>query len=123
MYKLCFLAHRLFFLFRPRVFSRALGSLARREPAGTPRRKCGPWPTTVARVLRVQSRKSPRGGIPSTWGHPGPCKLTYRSKECPTAHVISGILNVINVVKHYLLGDGKVFPDTNMPDMRPLLIQ
>ena len=31
-------------------------------------------------------------------------------KECPTAHVISGILNVINVVRHYFLGDGKVFP-------------
>ena len=22
-----------------------------------------------------------------------------------------------------LLGDGKIFPDTNMPDMRPLLVQ
>ena len=42
---------------------------------------------------------------------------------CPTAHVISGILNVLNVVRHYLLGDGNFFPDTNMPDMRPLLIQ
>ena len=42
-----FFAHRRFFLFRPRVFSRALGSGARREPARTPRRRCspgrGPW--------------------------------------------------------------------------------
>ena len=42
-----FFAHRHFFLFRPRVFSRALGSRARREPARTPRRKCGPWPRSV----------------------------------------------------------------------------
>ena len=32
-----------------------------------------------------------------------------RIKECPTAHVISGTLNVIYVIRHYLLGDGKVF--------------
>ena len=50
-----FLALRLFFLFRPRVVSRALGSVTRREPAGTPGRKCGPWPTSVARALEVQS--------------------------------------------------------------------
>ena len=38
-------------------------------------------------------------------------------------NVISGILNVINVIRPYLLGDGKFFPDTDMPDMRPLLTQ
>ena len=28
----------------------------------------------------------------------------YKLKECPTAHhVISGILNVVNVVRHYLV--------------------
>ena len=27
----------------------------------------------------------------------------YKLKECPTAHVISGILNVVNVVRHYLM--------------------
>ena len=96
-----FLAHRHFFLFRPRVVSRAIGSIARREPAGPPRRRCGPWPTPVARALGVQNSNSPRGGITSTLSHPGPCKPTYRLKECPTAHVISGILNVINIFRHY----------------------
>ena len=65
-YKCVLLAHRHFFLFRPRVFSRALGSVACREPAGTTRRKCGPWPTSVARALGLQSWTSPRGGVPST---------------------------------------------------------
>ena len=37
-----FFAHRRFFILRPRVFSRALGSGACREPARTPRRRCGP---------------------------------------------------------------------------------
>ena len=123
MPKYVFLAHRHFFLFRPRVFSRALVPGARREPAGAPRRKCGPWVTSVARALGIQNGKSPRGGIPSTQGHPGPCKPTQRRKECPTARVISGILIVINVVRHYLFGDGFFFPDTNLPAMRPLLIQ
>ena len=27
----------------------------------------------------------------------------YKLKECPTAHVISGILKVVNVVRHYLV--------------------
>ena len=35
---------------------------ARPDPA----RKFGPWPRSVARALGVQSRKSARGGIPST---------------------------------------------------------
>ena len=46
-----------FFLFRQRVFSRALGSGARREPARTPRRKCGPWPRSVTHALGVQSHE------------------------------------------------------------------
>ena len=39
-----------------------------------------------------------------------PLQTHVQVKECPTAHVISGMLNVINVVRHYLLGDAKVFP-------------
>ena len=39
MYKCIFWANGIFFLFPPRVFSRALGSVASREPAGTPGRK------------------------------------------------------------------------------------
>ena len=42
IYKCVFLAHRHFFLFRPRVFSRVLGSVARREPVRTPRASLGP---------------------------------------------------------------------------------
>ena len=51
MSKCVFLALWHFFLFRPLVFSRALGSVARREPARTPRRKFGPWSMSVARAL------------------------------------------------------------------------
>ena len=39
------------------VFPRALGSVGRREPARTPRHKCGPWSRSVARALGVQSRE------------------------------------------------------------------
>ena len=42
MYKYVFLALRCSFLFRPQVFSRVLGSVARREPARTPRASLGP---------------------------------------------------------------------------------
>ena len=61
-----FLAHRQFYLFRPRVFSRALGSGARRQLAQTPRRKCGPWPRSVARALGINGRENWRV---TTGGH------------------------------------------------------
>ena len=80
-----------------------LGSGARREPARTPRRKRGPWLRPIARALGFQSHMKPRGGILSTYSHPGPCKPTYRSNKCPTAHVISRIFNVVNVVRHCLV--------------------
>ena len=59
MYKCVFLAHQHFFLFRPRVFSRALDSVARMEPGRTPRVSLGPdrgpwhvlWGFKVARPL------------------------------------------------------------------------
>ena len=42
IYNMCvFLALRHFFLFRPRFFPRALGSVARREPARTPHASLG----------------------------------------------------------------------------------
>ena len=66
------------FLFRPRVFSRALGSVARREPARTPRASLGPgrgpwhvfWGLQVARPLgeafrtrrAIQAPANPRTG-------------------------------------------------------------
>ena len=37
-----------------------------------PLRKFGPWPRSAARAQGVQSGKSARGGIPSTYSHPGP---------------------------------------------------
>ena len=73
-----------------------------------PIRKFGPRPRSVARAVGVESGTSAGGGIPSTYSHPGPCKPTRtkyiinRLKKCPTSHVISGILNVINVVRHYI---------------------
>ena len=33
-----------------------------------------------------------------------------RFKKCPMSHLISGIFDIINVVRHYILGHGKVFP-------------
>ena len=62
----CFRHFGIFFLFRPRVSSRALGSVARREPARTPRASLGPGRGPRARALGVQSGKFLRGGIPST---------------------------------------------------------
>ena len=53
-----YIAHRHFFLCRPRVFSRVLGSGTRREPSRTPRPKCGPWKRPVARALGVQSHEN-----------------------------------------------------------------
>ena len=73
-------------------------------------RTFGPWPRSVTRALGVQSDKSPQQAIPRMQSHPGSCKPTNRLKQCPTAHVISGILNIINVVRHYVIGDGTVFP-------------
>ena len=79
---------------------------ARPDPVRTLRS----WPGSVARAFAVQSRTSPRGGIPSTYSHPGPCKPTYRLKKCLAAIIwyLQEIMNVINVV--IILGDGNVFP-------------
>ena len=66
-----FLALRHFLLFWPRVFYRALGSVARRKSAGTPGCKCGPWPTSVAHALEVQESHVPTGRHSE---HVGPSK-------------------------------------------------
>ena len=55
--KLTFFPEYKTFLFRPRVFCRALGCGERRGPDCTPRCKCGSRPGSVARVLGVQSRE------------------------------------------------------------------
>ena len=66
IYKCVFLARRHFFLFRPRVFPRSLGSVACREPARTPHASLGPgrgpwhvlWEFKVARSLGEGFRAS-----------------------------------------------------------------
>ena len=75
-----------------------------------PTHKFGRWPRSVPRAPGIQSRRSPPRGIPSTWSLPAACKPTYRLNKLPTAHVVYGILNVINVVGQYLPRDGNVFP-------------
>ena len=108
---MCFLAFRHFFLLRPRIFPRALGSVARWEPARTPHASLGPgrgpwhvlWGFKVARPLGDGFRA--RRAVQA----PANPRTRYSLKDCPTAHVIFGILNVNNVVRHYLRGDRKVF--------------
>ena len=76
--KRVFLALRHFFLFRPRVFPRAMGSVACREPARTPHASLGPgrspwhvlWGFEVASPLgegfrariAIQAHANPRTG-------------------------------------------------------------
>ena len=55
--KLTFVPEYFTLLVRPRVFSRTLGCVARRETACTPRRKCEPRPSSVARALGLRSRE------------------------------------------------------------------
>ena len=110
---MCFFGPSAFFLLWPRVFPRALGSVARGEPARTPRANLGPgrgpwhvlWGFEVASPLGEGFRA--RRAIQV---HANPRTPEYKLKECATSHVISGILNVINVFRRYVLGDGKVFP-------------
>ena len=74
--KLCVLPEYKTSLFRPRVFSRALGCGARRRPACTPRCKCGSRSGSVARALGVRSReiwRVPRGSLSA---QPEPHKTT-----------------------------------------------
>ena len=50
-----------------------------------------------------------------------PMQTHDQVKKCPTAHVIPGILNVVNVVRYYLVME-RYFLDTNLRAMRPLLV-
>ena len=52
-----FFSERNVFLLGQPVYSRALGCVARRGAACTPRRKCEPWPRSVASALGLQSRE------------------------------------------------------------------
>ena len=112
---MCFLVLRHFFLFRRQLFPRALGSVARRESARTPYASLGPgrgpwhvlWGFKVARPFGegLPARRAIQG-----YANPPTSYIVNKLKKCPTSHVISGILNDINVVRHYILGDGKLFP-------------
>ena len=78
-----FFAHRLPFLFQPRVFSRHLGCGACRGPACTQGARLGPgralwrllWPFNVAKT-----RKESRCRFPSSQRQPGP----LRRRTCPS---------------------------------------
>ena len=121
IHKCVFFTLRHFFLFWPRVFPRALGSVAHREPARTPYASLSPgrgpwhvlWGLKVARPLGEAFRA--RRAIQA---HANPHVhnnryILNKFKKRPTSFMIPGILNVINAVRHYTLGDGKVLPDTH----------
>ena len=91
-------------LFRPRVCSRC----------SRPRSTQGPRRNTRAQVWALRNFRGtcsggskshvPTGRHSEPVGPSRPLQTHVQVKECPTAHVISRILNVINVVCHYLLG-------------------
>ena len=62
--QLCFFGPSAFFSLPAAGRSRALGAVAGREPALTPRASL--VPDRRPRALRIQNHKSPRGGFPST---------------------------------------------------------
>ena len=74
------------------------------SPPGHQGASFGPWPSRGTRSGSSKWQVPTGSDSEHVEPHPGPCKPTYyRLKECPTAHVISGILNVVNVVRHYLV--------------------
>ena len=124
---MCFFAHSAFFLFRPRVFPRALGSVARREPARTP---CASW-------TRAEVRDTCSGG--STWHvrsgrHFERVELSGPMQTHVHIYFLTGWKNVRRLMWYlgswmssissditYLVIE-KFFPDINMPDMRPFML-
>ena len=112
---MCFFRPSAFFALTTEGPASCSGHCATQRARPDPIRKFGSWPRSVAHALWVQSGKSARGGICArraiqAHANPRTLYLINRLKKCPTSHVISGILNVINVVRHYIPGDGKVFP-------------
>ena len=107
---MCFLADRHFFLFRLRVFPRALGFGARRSPPEHEGASVAPGraPRHVLWGFKVASNHGEafraRRAIQA---HANP----RTQRKCPTAHVMSTILNVVKCRQTLLVvGDGKVFP-------------
>ena len=111
---MCFVGPSAFFSFPAAGISSCSQLRGTQRARLDPLRKYGPLPRSAERALRVQSGKFAREGfrarraiqaraIPRT-------KYINSLKKYPTSQVMSGILNVINVIRHYILGDGKVFP-------------
>ena len=83
------------FLFWPRVFPRALGSVSHREPARTQHSCLGPGRVPfVPRDLGVERATLARGGIPSPSSHPGPCK------PIPTYYITKMLKNIRCLMRH-----------------------
>ena len=99
MYKCVFYAHRHFFPFRPRsflVFSAPAHAGSSPEHHGAsmgPGR--GPWHVIWGSKSQQTTGRHCEHVVIQAHAN------TYRLKECPTAHVISRILNVVNVIRHY----------------------
>ena len=69
------------------------------------------------------SKSQVRTGRHSEYIQPSrPMQTRIQVNKCPASHVISRIFNVVNIVRHYLVME-KYFPDNNLRDMRPLLVQ
>ena len=115
---LVFLALR-HFLFRLRVFPRALGSVARREPARTPctslGRGRGPCTCSGGSKSHVPSGRHSEHIEPSR-----PLQTRVQVKWCPTARLryLGSCMSSISSDVTYLEME-TFFPDTNAPDMRP----
>ena len=109
MYKCVLFAHW-WFLFRPRVSPRVLGSVARRKPARTPRRKCGPWPRSVARALGVK--------VASDHGEAFRARRAIQAQSNPCTEMSDGSCDILNLecrqCRQAILDDGKVFPQQQL---------
>ena len=81
----------------------------------------GARPNTTAQVWALAEVRGTCSGVSKSQVTTGrhsehvepsrPMQTHVQVKKCPTADVISKILNLVNVVRHYLvIGDGKVFP-------------
>ena len=105
---MCFFGPSAFFPFRPRVFSCALGSVARREPVGTPRAS---W--ALAEILGTCSGGSKcqvPSGRDSKHVEPSRCIQTQEQVKIMS----DGSCDIWDLECHHcrqtVLGDGKVFP-------------
>ena len=92
----------------------------------------GARPTTTAQVWALaEVRGKCSGGSKSqvtTGRHSDhvelsrPMQTHVQVLKCPIAYVLSRILDVVNVVRHYLVIE-RYFPDTNLRDMRLRFVQ